>query len=116
MATDGNSTTKSINDMLNDVRKAAAQVKDTKAKGEDVSEAEARLHEAVNTLSRERDALQTPEHPPPETRPELTDDQLEWLKRVKRLVEREERNITEPRGQALMEEIMKAPGYHKAKK
>lgn len=102
--------------MLNDVRKAAAQVKDTKAKGEDVNEAEARLDEAVNTLSRERDALSTPEHPPPETRPELSDDQLEWLKRVRRLVEREKRNTTEPREQALLEEVMKAPGYFKAKK
>ncbi|KAI8677962.1 hypothetical protein NCS55_00515000 [Fusarium keratoplasticum] len=100
MATEGASTSKSINDMLNDVRKAAAQVKDSKAKGADVSNAEARLLEAVNSLARERDALQTPEQPPAGTNAELSEDQLEWLQRVGRLVEREKRNTTEPRGQA----------------
>lgn len=102
--------------MLKDVRKAAAQVKDSKAKGEDVSEAKARLLEAVKTLARERDELQTPEQPRAETSPELTDDQLECLQTVGRLVERQRRNITEPRGQALLAEVMKAPGYSKAEK
>ncbi|RSM06081.1 hypothetical protein CEP52_005906 [Fusarium oligoseptatum] len=110
MATDGTSTSKSaINDMLADVRKAAAQVKESKAKGEGVIEAEARLQEAVSALARERDAMQAPEDPPEEANPELSEDQEEWLQTVKRLVERQKRNKTGRRGEPCRKKTMKAP-------
>lgn len=102
--------------MLADVRKAAAQVKESKAKGEGVSEAEARLLEAVNALARERDAMQSPEQPPEEANPELSEDQEECLQTVKRRVEREKRNKAGRRREAFLEKAMKVPKHFKAEK
>lgn len=84
------------------------------AKGEDFSEAEGKLLAAVNALARERDALEESEHPP-ETNAGLTEDQVDWLHRVGRLVERERTKNPGCR-EGLLEEVKNSSGCSKVAK